>query len=279
VEEELQNNHKKHIMIAIAVVAIVAVIGIVTLKNGPTTGDTDLVVDLGAFPNGDTFVRSNDTNPVVTLKTTEGDISLELYMDKTPITAGNFLELAQSGFYTGTLFHRVIDNFMIQGGDPNSKRGDVELYGRGGPGYTIEDEFVLGLSNLRGTIAMANIGQPNTGGSQFFINFTNNIGLDHDKQPLTSKHPVFGQVVDGQGVVDAIIRVETDSRDLPLKPIVIEEVVIFPGKSAEEVVEENKTEEVMEEANEEVSSGEDSIEELEVSYLPIQFSIPTFFSL
>lgn len=165
-------------------------------------------------------------NPTVTLKTNKGDIVIELFNDKTPTTAGNFLELAKVGFYNGTKFHRVIKGFMMQGGDPNTKNENIALYGRGGPGYTIIDEFAPGLSNVRGTISMANIGQPNSGGSQFFINVADNTGLDYDKEPLTSKHAVFGKVVAGMEVVDAIASVPTNPNDLPLESIVVMEVVV-----------------------------------------------------
>lgn len=172
------------------------------------------------------YTLRNDENPIVVLSTTLGDIVLELYTDKTPITSENFLKLAKEGFYTNTKFHRVIDGFMIQGGDPNSKGDDTGIYGRGGPGYAIEDEFVSGLSNVRGTISMANSG-PNTGGSQFFINFGNNTNLDFDKEPLSSKHPVFGNVVGGIDVVDAIIKVETGAGDIPVTPVEILNVAIY----------------------------------------------------
>ena len=172
------------------------------------------------------YTLRNDENPIVVLSTTLGDIVLELYTDKTPITSRNFLKLAKEGFYTNTKFHRVIDGFMIQGGDPNSKGDDTGIYGRGGPGYAIEDEFVSGLSNVRGTISMANSG-PNTGGSQFFINFGNNTNLDFDKEPLSSKHPVFGNVVGGIDVVDAIIKVETGAGDIPVTPVEILNVAIY----------------------------------------------------
>ncbi len=108
----------------------------------------------------------------VVLHTTMGDITIRLY-DDMPVTAGNFEKLVRSGFYDGTVFHRVIDGFMIQGGDPTGT-------GSGGPGYTIPDEFVKGHSNVRGTVAMANTGRPNTGGSQFFINLVDNTYLDWD---------------------------------------------------------------------------------------------------
>lgn len=171
---------------------------------------------------------TNTMNPVAIMKTSEGTIKLELFEDKMPITAANFIKLAKDGFYNGVKFHRVIDGFMIQSGDPNTKGDDPSTYGTGGPGYTIQDEFVSDplLSNVRGTIAMANTGQPNSGGSQFFINTVDNTGLDFDKQPFTSKHPVFGRVIEGMDVVDKISKVETDGRDMPKTPVVIESVTI-----------------------------------------------------
>lgn len=164
--------------------------------------------------------KSNDSKvSTATLHTNYGDITLELYRDEMPITAGNFIKLAREGFYDGLTFHRVIANFMIQGGDPLGN-------GIGGPGYTIEDEFVPRFSNVRGTISMANTGAPNSGGSQFFINVVDNIGLDFDKEPLSSKHPVFGKVVNGMEVVDIISHVPTDELDKPLVPVLIEKVTI-----------------------------------------------------
>jgi peptidylprolyl isomerase len=139
----------------------------------------------------------------VRLETSMGEIVLRLRPDM-PITAGNFEKLVRKGFYNGTIFHRVIDRFMIQGGDPTGT-------GRGGPGYTIKDEFMARNRNVRGTIAMANAG-PNTGGSQFFINLVDNTHLDR-------KHPVFGEVIGGMEVVDAIAKVPTDSSDRPKTPV------------------------------------------------------------
>ena len=171
---------------------------------------------------------TNTMNRTAVFNTNRGVIKIELFEDKMPITTGNFIKLAEEGYYNGTKFHRIIDNFMIQGGDTNSKGSNVASYGTGGPGYTIQDEFVSDplLSNVRGTIAMANTGQPNSGGSQFFINTVDNIGLDWDKDPASSKHPVFGRVVDGMDIVDAISTAETGARDLPIEPVVIESLVI-----------------------------------------------------
>ena len=172
---------------------------------------------------------TNTMNRIAVFKTNKGIIEIELFEDLMPITTGNFVKLAEEKFYDGIKFHRVIDGFMIQAGDPNTKGDAVATYGTGGPGYTIQDEFVPGplLTNTRGTIAMANTGQPNSGGSQFFINTVDNTGLDFDKEPLASKHPVFGRVIEGMDVVDAISQTPVDNaRNLPVEPVVIESVTI-----------------------------------------------------
>ncbi len=174
---------------------------------------------------------TNEANPIAVLDTNQGVIKIELFKDTMPITAGNFEKLIKEGFYDGIKFHRVIDGFMIQGGDPNSKTDNKDTYGTGGPGYTIKDEFVAGpyLTNVRGTISMANAG-PESGGSQFFINLEDNEALDYDKLPQTSKHPVFGRVIEGMDVVDKIGRVATDARDLPLDPVVITKAAVIEGE-------------------------------------------------
>jgi len=171
---------------------------------------------------------TNTMNRSAIITTNKGIITLELFEDQMPITTGNFIKLAEEGFYNNTKFHRVIDGFMIQGGDPNSAGEDALSYGTGGPGYTIQDEFVEGelLSNTRGTIAMANTGQPNSGGSQFFINTADNMALDFNKEPFTSRHPVFGRVVSGLDVVDTISKVQTGVRDVPVDPVIITSIVI-----------------------------------------------------
>lgn len=171
---------------------------------------------------------SNRSNPTAILETNKGVIEIELYDDAMPITAGNFMKLANEGFYDGTKFHRVMDGFMIQGGDPITKTDEVGRYGTGGPGYTIPDEHVVGdkLSNVRGTIAMANTG-PDSGGSQFFINLVDNTPLDFNVPDRNnSAHPVFGQVIAGMDVVDAIATTETGPTNLPLEDIVVEKVTI-----------------------------------------------------
>lgn len=149
----------------------------------------------------------------VILHTTMGDINIKMH-DDMPITTGNFVKLAKEGFYDGVIFHRVIDGFMIQGGDPTGT-------GMGGPGYNIEDEFGKGHSNRRGTVAMANTGRPNTGGSQFFINTVDNTYLDKEDPRTPYAHPVFGTVESGMDVVDKIGRVDTDRNDKPLQDVKI----------------------------------------------------------
>ncbi|RLM57483.1 peptidylprolyl isomerase [Halobellus sp. Atlit-31R] len=167
----------------------------------------------------------NPENPVVTLHTTKGDITLELFEQRAPRTVENFLGLATGekewsdpdtgetrtdSLYEGTIFHRIIDGFMIQGGDP-------EGTGRGGPGYTFDDEFHEDLNHEgAGVLSMANRG-PNTNGSQFFITL--------DAQPhLDGRHAVFGHVVDGMDVVEEIGNVPTGRNDEPLKDIEIESI-------------------------------------------------------
>ena len=141
------------------------------------------------------------------MTTSEGTIELDLFDEDAPTTVGNFRKLAEDGYYDGLTFHRVIPDFMVQGGCP---RGD----GTGGPGYSFEDEFNE-HPVARGYLAMANAG-PNTNGSQFFI-------VTADACPwLDGKHTVFGKVTSGMDVVDAISNVERDSRDRPLEPVLLE---------------------------------------------------------
>ena len=146
----------------------------------------------------------------VTFYTTYGTFQAEMYDSLMPITVGNFLSLVNSEFYDSIIFHRVIVNFVVQGGDPLGT-------GFGGPGYTIPDEFdsTNTLSNIKQTISMANAG-PNTGGSQFFINLKNNTFLDYNKPPLTSAHPIFAIVRGGWNVVDSIGKTPVDGNDRPI---------------------------------------------------------------
>jgi len=151
-------------------------------------------------------------NPTVTFDTTDGTFTAELFLDVAPETAGNFVKLASDGFYDGVIFHRVIDGFMIQGGDPTGT-------GRGGPGYTIKDEFAPGLKHdTEGMFSMANAG-PNTGGSQFFITLAPTPWLD-------GKHAIFGRVTGGMDVVRAIGKVKTGPGDRPVKDVKMNSVKV-----------------------------------------------------
>ena len=146
------------------------------------------------------------------IETSMGVVDVELYEDKAPLTTGNFIKLAEKGYYNNLTFHRVIPNFMVQTGDP---KGD----GTGGPGYVIKDEFGPGLKhNQSGMLSMANAG-PNTGGSQFFITTVPTPWLD-------GKHAIFGHVVKGQDVVDNISMARRNSQDRPITPILIKKITI-----------------------------------------------------
>jgi len=155
----------------------------------------------------------------ITLHTSKGDIVLEMMEQDAPQTVANFAKLAKEHFYDGTKFHRVIKDFMIQGGDPLTK-DDTQMarWGTGGPGYQFEDEIHLNNMNQPGTISMANAG-PDTNGSQFFINVADNSFLDH-------KHTVFGKVTSGMDVVTAIEGTPTGAQDRPVEPITITSVTV-----------------------------------------------------
>jgi peptidylprolyl isomerase len=182
---------KKKLLLAVTFLAVLAI------------AITAFVV-FGLNSSGSPSNPSSSTR--VLLKTSMGDIIIEL-RDDMPITTGNFENLVQQGIYDDTIFHRVIANFMIQGGDPTGT-------GYGDPSIpAIEDEFTANNRNDRGTISMANAG-PNTGSSQFFINVVNNNYLD-------TKHPVFGRVTEGMDVVDKISRMATDSNDKPITDVTI----------------------------------------------------------
>jgi cyclophilin family peptidyl-prolyl cis-trans isomerase len=151
-------------------------------------------------------------NRIAVFDTNQGQFKVELFEDTMPLTTSNFIGLVEKGTYEGVIFHRVIDGFMIQGGDPTGT-------GMGDPSIPeIKDEFTDNNRNDRGTISMANRG-PNTGSSQFFINLVDNNHLD-------SKHSVFGKVVEGMDVVDKIGKVETGAGDKPLEDVVINKITL-----------------------------------------------------
>ncbi len=170
-------------------------------------------------------------NPTATFETSLGNFDVELYTDKMPLTAGNFLKLAKSGFYDGLHFHRVIKGFMIQFGCPHSRDPNSTRAGTGdSPEGRIKDEHPADakLSNEPGTIAMANTGQPNSGSCQFFINTVHNAYLDWFT-PGQSKHPVFGKITSGLEVVRQIEGTATDGRDRPKTPVQVKKVTVHEG--------------------------------------------------
>ena len=167
-------------------------------------------------------------NPTATLETSLGTITLELFTDVMPITAGNFIKLAKSGFYDGLHFHRVIKNFMVQFGCPYSKDPTSSRAGTGnGPDGCIEDEHPADgkLSNEPGTLSMANTGRPNSGSCQFFINTVHNSYLDWFTAGQ-SKHPVFGRVTEGMDVLKTIETTPTGPGDRPRTPVKMIKVTI-----------------------------------------------------
>jgi len=143
------------------------------------------------------------------VNTNLGNIQFELLSDIAPETVRNFIKLAKSGFYDGTLFHRVIPKFMIQGGDPNTKESDKSTWGTGGPGYNIKAEF-NSRSHLRGIVSMARSSDPDSAGSQFFVVTSDSTFLDRE-------YTVFGEVVDGMEVADKIVNLPKDGNDCPLQ--------------------------------------------------------------
>ena len=154
----------------------------------------------------------------VVIKTDFGDVKFSLLPDIAPETVRNFVSLAKKGFYDGTLFHRVIPGFMIQGGDPNTKNSDKSTWGQGGPGYNLKAEF-NSRSHLRGIVSMARANDPDSAGSQFFI-------VTSDSTFLDRQYTVFGEVVDGIEVADKIVNLPRDGNDCPEQEVKMLEVTI-----------------------------------------------------
>jgi len=177
------------------------------IKNQASVGSEDEEENVVLF--------ANNMNHIIIIKTNMGEIRFMTYDEDAPKTVNNFITLAQKGFYDGVIFHRVIDGFMIQGGDPTGT-------GRGGPGYAFEDELNPETESYKqgykkGVVAMANAG-PDTNGSQFFI-----MVADY---PLDNNYTIFGKVISGQDVADAIAKVEKDSNDRPVSPVIMEKVTV-----------------------------------------------------
>ena len=152
------------------------------------------------------------------IKTSFGNIKFNLLPDIATETVRNFSQLAKSGFYNGTLFHRIIPGFMIQGGDPNTKNSDKSTWGQGGPGYNLKAEF-SSRSHLRGIVSMARANDPDSAGSQFFI-------VTSDSTFLDKQYTVFGEVVDGIEVADKIVNLPRDGNDCPEQEVKMLEVTI-----------------------------------------------------
>jgi cyclophilin family peptidyl-prolyl cis-trans isomerase len=208
-ETERAESKKMMLMVGIGVAIVLAGTLYLIGKTEKVTANLEAVSDSRSLKG---------ISDSAVLVTNFGDIEIKLLPSKAPNTVKNFKDLAARNFYNGTKFHRVIKNFMIQGGDPNSKGSDSSFYGRGGPGYTFADEINDQLM-VRGKFAMANAG-PNTNGSQFFI-------ITAESTPwLQGKHTVFGEVTGGMDVVDKISSVQTAPGDLPMTPVIIEKIVL-----------------------------------------------------
>ena len=170
-------------------------------------------------------------NPTATFDTSLGSFTAEIFLDKMPITANNFIKLAKSGFYDGLHFHRVINGFMLQFGCPHSKDPTSRRAGTGdSPKGPLQDEHPPNakISNEPGTLSMANTGQPNSGSCQFFINTVHNSYLDWFT-PGASKHPVFGKVIEGMDVVKKIETTKTGAGDRPVTPVKMNKVTVMEG--------------------------------------------------
>lgn len=186
-----------------------------------------VLVMVGAIASSDTQAQAEKKAPRVKLTTSQGDMVLELYPDKAPVTVDNFLKYVQDGFYNGTVFHRVIPTFMIQGGGLDA---DLKEKSTRGP---IKNEADNGLKNEPYTMAMARTGDPHSAGSQFFINVADNHFLNHtDKSMRGWGYAVFGKVVQGQEVVDKIKAVATTTRgsyeNVPVEPVTIITAIVLP---------------------------------------------------
>lgn len=228
--------NKNNLLIGGAIV-LLFLVGLYSLSRSGANVSEEKIKDTAAVPqasppevvlseeNGQVVETPNNNkkmNHLITLKTSAGEIQFMTYDEDAPKTVENFITLANKGYYEGIPFHRVIDGFMIQGGDPLCKAGAAGMCGTGGPGYKFADELNPATQSYKdgyqkGVVAMANAG-PNTNGSQFFIMLQNTS--------LPRNYSIFGKVVRGQEVVDAIGKVETDVNDRPLTPVVIQSVMV-----------------------------------------------------
>lgn len=219
------NKPKKTMQKTQKIIFAIILILTISLITGCTTNKTSnqITEKINDDINGEANIQTNDKindqanegetmQTKIKIETTLGTMAAKLYDDKVPITTANFKKLASQGFYDGTIFHRIIKDFMVQGGDPTGT-------GRGGPGYTIKDEFKPELKHdKKGILSMANAG-PNTGGSQFFITLVPTPWLN-------GKHAVFGEITEGIDVLEKIGNAETGANDKPTKEIKITKMTI-----------------------------------------------------
>lgn len=204
--------HKKFLLLGLGVILVII---FMTMLSANGIGNVGTVGNniVGGNDEGPAMILESGVDYSAVIKTNLGDITIDLYEKETPITVNNFVVLADKGFYDGVIFHRVISDFMIQGGDPTGT-------GSGGPGYNFKDEIVSNITFEPFVLAMANAGA-GTNGSQFFITSRNS-----QTSYLNGRHTIFGKVVSGFDVVDAIERVETNSSDKPVSNVVINTVEI-----------------------------------------------------
>ncbi len=197
-----------------------------TMSTAPATqGDTAATTATTATSASEQKPIGDYENKVAELHTTAGEIDIRFFPDVAPNHVKNFIDLAKSGFYNGTKFHRVIPGFMIQGGDPNTKTNDYESWGRGGSGKNVNAEF-SSVKHKRGIVSMARSSDPNSASSQFFI-------MVADYPSLDGQYSAFGQVTKGMDVADKIVSAKTTTNDRPLEPTTIQSITIRDAKPDE----------------------------------------------
>lgn len=230
----MENKTLFSIILIVIIIALI-IIGWGTLRSNEVppelldiTDSTSSPQMTGTFTNATSSEQINQDNnkkmsPIITLETSRGTIQFETYIDDAPNTVANFIKLANQGYYDGLNFHRVIEGFMVQGGDPNcTEERSKGPCGTGGPGYQFADELNPNTPSYKagyqqGVVAMANAG-PNTNGSQFFIM--------HADYPLEHNYTIFGKVIKGQEVVDQIAKVKTEAGNRPIEDVLIKKVTV-----------------------------------------------------
>jgi cyclophilin family peptidyl-prolyl cis-trans isomerase len=204
------------IIVGIMVVLLLVITGYFLVKKNMDQAKNNQATNSN-IKNFKPFEIKYTEEQIASIKTNLGEIIVKLYSEKAPFAVNNFLTLAEINFYNQTKFHRVIEGFMIQGGNPYTRGENQDMYGTGGPGYTFPDEIDSSLKLVRGSLAMANSG-PDTNGSQFFI-------VTAESTPwLDGQYTIFGEVIEGMDVVDKIEALETNERDYPTEEVIVESV-------------------------------------------------------